>query len=145
MPPWSWTIAWYAFLLVMLWAFQRLTKWSTQLNIFSVFSGFFLLRHGLTVPLDHTLNQWYTGVTLTPLAFTRFYTSLVLMWVCVYLGALGARAFLGRVDLPPETLRADLRRGNLPDGINGLFLIGLFVVLGLIAIYQLRIDATFWD
>src|SRR5581483_1398402 len=130
------TIAWYLFLIAMLWAFQRVACWFTRLNIFSIFIGFLIMRHGLTVPFDHTVNQWYAGITLSPEAYRRFYVSLVLMWVCLLLGAWSGRIFLGPAHIDPKKFSLTLRQRILPAGVNGLFVIALLLGLIFVIAFQ---------
>ncbi len=138
------TIAWFVFLGLVLWAFQRLTHWLTRLNIFTIFLGFLVLRHGMTVPFDHTVNQWYAGISVSQAAYTRYYISLVLMWTGVLFGAWLARAFLGRATLTPKDFRESMAVSRFPDGINGAFLAVLVVCLGLLMVFQLRLSTEFW-
>ncbi len=138
------TIAWFVFLFAVLWAFQRMTKWLTRLNIFSLFLGFLVLRHGLTVPFDHTVNQWYAGISLKPETFVRFYTSLVLMWTCILAGVWGARRLLGRAEIDPDGFKTAIKGQILPPGVNRLFLPAVVIGLVLICIYQVRTEINFW-
>lgn len=142
MLPWPDVLAWFAFLGAVLWAFQRLTRWMTCLNIFSVFLAFLILRHGLTVPFDHTVNAWYAGIEVSPRAFQRYYTSLVLMWLCLLLGALIGRVFMGPARLSPAAFRLEVRRAKLPAGINVLFPVVCLAVIGLIVAYDFRSDVS---
>src|SRR5271165_5430951 len=93
---------WYLFIAIVLWAFQRLTQWSTRLNIFSLFLVFLGLRHALTVPFDHTVNQWYAGIDVTSDAYTRYYWSLVLLWVCTLLGVGMGRIWFGSIGIEKD-------------------------------------------
>ena len=136
------TIAWYVFLFVVLWLLQRLTHWMTQLNIFTLFIGFLVLRHGITVPLDHTVNQWYAHIDVSPQAYVRFYTSLVLMWVCLLVSITFARLLLGSVRLNPHAFQNAMRRQPMPAGVNWFFLVVVLVCVGLIVVYQLRFDTS---
>lgn len=136
------TVAWYAFLLVVLWLLQRLTHWMTQLNIFTLFIGFLVLRHGITVPFDHTVNQWYAGIAVSPQAYVRFYTSLVLMWVCLLVSITFARLLLGSVRLNPHAFQNAMRLQPMPAGVNWFFLVVVMVCVGLIVVYQLRFDTS---
>jgi oligosaccharide repeat unit polymerase len=138
------TLLWYAFLIVVLWAFQRLTHWLTRLNIFSLFLGFLILRHGLTVPFDHTVNQWYAGIDVSPAAYRRYYVSLVLMWTCLLVGVWVARSFIGGARVDPARFRTQLRRNTLPAGINGLFVPLLLCGLILILLYQAKFNGNVW-
>ncbi len=136
------TIAWYVFLFLMLWGFQRLTRCFSRLTIFSLFIGFLVLRHGITVPFDHTVNHWFAGIDISPQAFQRYYISLVLMWLCLLAGVWLARAYLGRAQVNPETFRLEMSRKRLPAGVNGWFLPILVIGVGLIVVFELRFDTS---
>ena len=135
------TIAWYVFLIVMVWSFQRLTRCFTQLNIFSLFLAFLVLRHGITVPFDHDVNEWYAGISLQPRSFDRFYTSLVVMWLCLLVGAWLGRLMFGRGVLNVATLRHEMTSRRITPGMSQpLFLVALGISVGLVMVYQLRFD-----
>jgi hypothetical protein len=134
------TILWFVFLIVILWAFQRCTGWLTQLNIFTLFLGFLVLRHGITVPFDHTVNQWYAGISISDEGYTRFYTSLVLMWLSLLIGVVAGRIILGSAYVNPVAFRTTMY-GCLPEGVSEIFLLVLAVSLGLIAVFQLTFSA----
>jgi oligosaccharide repeat unit polymerase len=137
------TIAWYVFLAGVLWALQRLTRCLSQLNIFSLCVGFFVLRHGITVPFDHTVNQWYAGIDISPLALQRFYASLVLMWLCLLIGVWLGRRLFGHGLLDVEVFRREMTSQPLPSGMSiPLFLVVLAAGLGLVIYYQLRFEVS---
>lgn len=136
------TFAWFAFLLLVLWGLQRLTHWLTQLNIFTLAIGFLVLRHGVTVPFDHTVNQWYAGIDVSPQAYVRFYSSLVLMWVGILASVTYAHLVLGGIRTNPAEFRQTLRGQPLPGGVNWAFLAIVVISAGLVAFYQLRFDAN---
>jgi oligosaccharide repeat unit polymerase len=138
----TYIFAWYGFLLAVLWALQRLTHWLTQLNIFTLAIGFLVLRHGVTVPFDHTVNQWYAGIDISPQAYLRFYSSLVLMWLSLLASVFCAHLLLGSIRLDPLAFRQAVREQPLPAGVNWAFLVIVIVSAGLVAFYQLRLDAN---
>jgi hypothetical protein len=138
------TIAWFLFLITILWAFQRVTCWFTQLNIFSLFLVFFIMRHGLTVPFDHTVNQWYAGIDLSPAAYCRFYISLVLMWVCLLGGAWFGRIALGSVQIDPKKFEQTMRQSVLPAGVNWLFLVAVLVGAAFVLTFEMQFKASPW-
>ncbi len=138
----TYTFAWYGFLLAVLWGMQRLTHWLTQLNIFTMAIGFMVLRHGVTVPFDHTVNQWYAGIDITPQAYVRFYSSLVLMWLSLLASVAYTRLVLGSIRLDPFAFRQTVGAQPLPGGVNWAFLVIVLVSAGLVAFYQLRFDAN---
>ena len=134
------TIAWFAFLITILWMFQRLTRCLTQLNIFTLFVAFMAMRHGLTVPFDHTVNQWFANIDVAPQAYQRFYVSLVLTWVSLVIGVALGRLALGSGVLDPVTFRAQMRRDVLPSGMNQpVFLAVVLGAVGLVALMQLNL------
>jgi hypothetical protein len=138
------TIAWYAFLFSVLWVFQRLTRWSTSLSIFSLFLGFLIMRHGITVPFDHTVNQWFAGIDISPAAYRRYYTSLVLMWLCLLAGTWLARAWLGRAELNPRKFSREMAADRLATGVSPLFIPVLVGCIAMVMIYQLHFDTNLW-
>jgi uncharacterized membrane protein YjjB (DUF3815 family) len=138
------TIVWFLFLIAILWAFQRVTSWFTQLNIFSLFLCFLIMRHGLTVPFDHTVNHWYAGIDLSPAAYTRFYLSLVLMWVCLLVGAWFGRIVLGPAQIDPKKFRLTMRQPVLPAGINRLFVVAVLAGAAFVVIFEVQFKASPW-
>lgn len=138
------TIAWFLFLITILWAFQRVTFWFTQLNIFSLFLVFFIMRHGLTVPFDHTVNQWYAGIDLSPQAYRRFYISLVLMWVCLLIGAWFGRIALGPARIDPGKFEQTMRQPVLPAGINWLFFVAILAGAAFVLVFEMQFKASPW-
>lgn len=136
------TLAWYAFLLCILWAFQRLTRWSSSLNIFSIFLSFLILRHGITVPFDHNVNQWYAGIDVSRAAYVRFYTSLVLMWGCLLAGAWLGRIYNGSIYVDNVEFRRSVNTQGLAAGANGFFLMALIFGVVLVMVFNLKIDGS---
>jgi hypothetical protein len=136
------TFAWFMFLLAVLWIFQRITHWATQLNIYSLFLGFLVLRHGITVPFDHTVNQWYAGIDISPAGYHRFYLSLVTMWTSLLVGTWVGRSFLGQSGLNLPSFRKVMRARMLPAGINEAFVLILLISLGLVIYYNVRTDVS---
>ena len=132
------TITWYLFLVVALWGFQRLTRCFTQLNIFTICIGFLLLRHGVTVPFDDAVNQWYANIYLSGHTLRRFYTALVIMWLCLLAGVWVGRRCFGSGVLNPKAFHKEVTSGPLPTGMNvPLFLAFVAGGVGLITFYQL--------
>lgn len=138
----TYTFAWFGFLLAVLWALQRLTHWLTQLNIFTMAIGFLVLRHGITVPFDHTVNQWYAGIEISPQAYVRFYSSLVLMWLSLLAAVAYAHLVLGSIRLDPVAFHQAVRQQPLPEGVNWTFLAIVLISTGLVAFCQLRFDSN---
>ncbi len=138
------TITWFLFLIMVLWAFQRVTSWITQLNIFSLFLVFFIMRHGLTVPFDHTVNKWYAGIDLSPAAYRRFYISLVLMWVCLLIGAWFGRIAFGPARIDPKKFQLTMEQSAFPAGINWLFFVAILVGAAFVLTFEMQFKASPW-
>jgi hypothetical protein len=136
-------LAWYSFLGACLYALQKLTRCFSQLSIFSVFVGFLVLRHGITVPFDDRVNVRVAGIVLSEQALTRFYISLVLMNLGVIGGASLGRLFFGGAWINPVAFRVQCH--NSRAGVNVRVFVGLlFVCLGLIAFTHLDFKVNLW-
>src|SRR5437762_11238907 len=76
-------VAWYLFLVLVILAYQRLTRCLTTLNIFTHFLLFFVMRHGITVPFDVSVNDRVTNLPLSAATLGRVHLALVIMYVCM--------------------------------------------------------------
>jgi hypothetical protein len=113
------------------------------LNVFSLFLAFFVLRHGVTVPFDHTVNAWYAGIYLQPRSLERFYTSLVVMWLCLLAGVWLGRATFGSGVLNARAFHAEMTSRPIRPGMSQpLFLTALAVAVGLVWVYQMGFDVS---
>jgi hypothetical protein len=135
-------LAWYVFLAVVLAVLQRYTRFLTELNIFTLFFGFLIMRHGLTVPFDDEVNQWFAGISVTPEAIFRYHLSLYLMWTSITVGIVAAVSVLGYARTAPVPRVS--QASPLPSGMNKLFVPALVVSLVILFIYQVRFNAAFW-
>jgi oligosaccharide repeat unit polymerase len=140
-----WVVSWFAFIAIMLWLFQRLTKWSTELNIFTLFLVFLILRHGISVPFDHTVNQWYAGIDVSDEAFKRYYISLIIMWTCIYLGAACGYFIFGSIAIDATKFYREMKVGALPTGINLIFPVLLGAIIGVVVAFNLRFEVNISD
>jgi oligosaccharide repeat unit polymerase len=133
------TIGWYLFLMGVIWTLQRLTHCFSKLNIFTLFSFFLILRHGITVPFDYNVNEWFAGIVVSKMALQRFYISLILMYVSLLLGIYLGKRWFGSSVIVPETFRTDMFNKRVLKGFNQpLFLIVLVISVGLVILYRLN-------
>lgn len=123
-------IGWYIFLAFFVWAIQRMTRCFTRLNIFTLFSVFLLLRHGITVPFDERVNPERWAIPLSPYTLPRFYLALALMYLMLLVGIYAGRKLFGAAQLSPEKFRTEMRARRLPHGINP----PVFIAVVLIAV-----------
>ncbi len=139
-------VAWYVFLLIAVWMFHRLTQCLTRLNIFSLFVFFLVLRHGITVPFDHTTNQWFAGIYVSEDALQHFYLALLLMYGGLLLGIFLGRYLFGSGKIELRNFQSAMSAKHLPGGINWfVFIVVLAVVVGLITATLLRTDVSLTD
>jgi hypothetical protein len=124
------TLLWYLFLFAVCFILEKLTKCFSQMNLFTVFIYSFLIKHGVSVPYNLTINEEQIGLTLSSEVINRWIVSLVLMYICFILGILIARPLFGRRQLAESRLRQECMRFS-QSGLAGvrkffpLFAIGI--------------------
>lgn len=77
---------WFSFLGVMVYVFERQTRWLSRFSVFTVMLGALFLRYGITVPFTADVNATVTGVPLSRPQLQNYYFSLVLMYLFVSIG-----------------------------------------------------------
>jgi hypothetical protein len=83
--------AWYIFLVVVGFAFQKQTRWFTRFNIFTVFLVGMFVRYGIAVPLSDTINPTSsTHTPITQMQLVEYYGALAITYVGVLAGAYAA-------------------------------------------------------
>jgi hypothetical protein len=73
---------------------ETLTKCFSTLNIFTLFTLFFMMNHGIGVPFAFGLND-ALDLDLPDDVIIRWLASLVIMYVCFLLGIVIAKYFFG--------------------------------------------------
>lgn len=135
-------ILWYLFLLSALLVLQRYTRFLTDLNIFTLFLGFLVLRSGITVPFDDSVNQWFAGIAVPQEALDRYHLGLYLMWAFLTAGVVLGRSVVGPAR--PAPVQGGRAPGPIPSGMNKGFIAFAVGSLVLLYLYQVRFDAAFW-
>ena len=145
MTPVAYGILWYAYLLLVVVCLQRLTHLFTELSLFTVVFGFFLLRYGITVPFDNDVNFTFTGIEMSQVALARFYKSLVVMYAFLVLGI-----FVGRIGLGSGITNIRRFRAEMGYSLHSGFGAGKMVCFAILTIvliifFQINSEVSVWD
>ncbi len=101
------TFCWYLFLLIICMGMETLTKCFSTLNIFTLFTLFFLMNHGIGVPFAFGLND-ALDLELPDDVIIRWLSCLVIMYVCFLLGIVIAKYFFGNRQMNPVEYKQEL-------------------------------------
>ena len=140
------TILWYVFLVGILLIAQRLTRCFSQVNIFSLFFAFLVLRHGITVPFDDNVNVWFANIHVSEWAKERYYLALLLMWIFVLVGIYLGKLLMGNGILKADIYFLEVREAGIPPGMNqAIFLMCVCAIVYLLLAYQVDTSARISD
>jgi hypothetical protein len=91
--------AFFLYLVVMGWLFQRRTRWLTSFGIFTTLLGALFIRYGVAVPFSDNVNPAITHIAIKPERLGDYYVAVVMSYAGIYLGVclldlvLGVRTF----------------------------------------------------
>jgi hypothetical protein len=78
--------AFFLYLVVMGWLFQRRTQWLTRFGIFTTLLGGLFVRYGVAVPFSDNVNPAITRIAIKPERLADYYVAVVVSYAGIYLG-----------------------------------------------------------
>ncbi len=80
--------AFFAYLVIMGWLFQRRTQWLTHFGVFTVLLGGLFVSYGIAVPFSDSVNPTLTYMAITPERLADYYVAVIVAYAGIYLGTL---------------------------------------------------------
>jgi hypothetical protein len=78
--------AFFVYLAVMGWLFQRRTQWLTRFGIFTTLLGALFVRYGVAVPFSDNVNPAITHIAIKPERLADYYVAVVMSYAGIYVG-----------------------------------------------------------
>lgn len=122
-------LAWYAFLGVIIYYFQKTTRFLTNWNTFTLFLVTVLLFHGVYVPFSLGINL-DSGHIVDSVDLVIFIMNLIVMYIFLILGAVTVRSIFPLTSFVENRVVPRL-------GVNPIFFWSAFVVAVGLLLYKL--------
>jgi hypothetical protein len=125
------TFLWYLFLLIICIGMEALTKCFSNLNIFTLFILFFLMNHGIGVPLNFGVNGEQIQLDMPKTVLFRWMSSLMIMYICFLIGIVMGKLLFGNrkmnITMYKQEL-VDISRAKVTS-VNKMFILITVIII----------------
>jgi Putative O-antigen polymerase len=125
------TFFWYLFLLIVCIGMEALTKCFSTLNIFTLFILFFLMNHGIGVPLNFGVNGEQIQLDMPRTVLFRWISSLIIMYICFLIGIISGKLLFGNRNMNIVKYKqelVDISRAKVTS-VNKMFILITVIII----------------